>query len=248
VTRAVQAPAALASSQASVGGYLYDSELPLTSLIFVLPLMAIYEVGTRFLTTAAHRGYQEQIIAFNMTQRLCQLLGVHAQHVPPLVVAVILLSWHAARRAKWQVHAGTLICMAFESAALALPLILLSREAARYLPLATIHGATRDSIIMSLGAGVYEELVFRLILITSLSMIFREPLRQHPVIGSLGVVLISAFAFSGYHYLSPIEHFTWRSLVFRSVAGAYFGALFLLRGFGITAGCHSAYDLLILAF
>ena len=247
MTRAVQVPAALASSQASIGGYLYDSELPLTSLVFVLPLMAIYEIGTSFLTTAAHRGYQEQIIAFNMTQRLCQLLGFHAQHVPPLVVALVLLGWHAARRAKWQVHIGTLICMAFESAALALPLILLSREAVKILPLAATHGATRDSIIMSLGAGVYEELVFRLILFTSLSAIFREPLRIHPVIGGLGIVLISAFAFSGYHYLSPNEQFTWRTFIFRSIAGAYFGGLFLLRGFGITAGCHSAYDLMILA-
>ena len=160
MTRALQAPAAPPGSQASIGGYLYDSELPLTSLVFVLPLMAIYEIGTSFLTTAAHRGYQEQIIAFNMTQRLCQLLGFHARHVPPLVVALVLLGWHAARRAKWQVHVGTLVCMAFESAALALPLILLSREAVKFLPLAAIHGTTRDSIIMSLGAGVYEELVF----------------------------------------------------------------------------------------
>jgi CAAX prenyl protease-like protein len=247
VTRAVHASPALSRSQPTVGGYLYDSELPLTSLVFVIPLMVIYEVGTRFLTTAAHRGYQEQIIAFNLTQRLCELLGVHAQHVPPLVVAVILLAWHAARKARWQVHAGTVVCMCFESAALALPLILLSREVARYFPLAAIHGQTRDSIIMALGAGVYEELVFRLILFTSLSIIFREPLRQHPFAGGLGIVLISAFAFSGYHYLSPIEHFTWRVFLFRSIAGAYFGALFLLRGFGITAGCHAAYDLLILA-
>jgi hypothetical protein len=247
VTRAVQAGATAQPSLPTVGGYLYDSELPLTSLVFVIPLMAVYEVGTRFLTTAAHRGYQEQIIAFNLTQRLCELLGVHAQHVPPLVVTVILLAWHAARKARWQVHAGTLICMAFESAALALPLILLSREVARYVPLAVVHGATQDGIIMSLGAGVYEELVFRLILFTSLSIILREPLRQHPILGGLGIVLLSAFAFSGYHYLSPIEHFTWRAFIFRSVAGAYFGALFLLRGFGVTAGCHAAYDLFILA-
>ena len=246
MTRAVQAPEQDSGSQASVGGYLNDSELPLTSLVFLLPLMAIYEVGTQFLTTAAHHGAQEQIIAFNMTQRLCELLGVHAQHLPAFVVASVLLGWHLARRAKWQVNAMTLFVMAFECAALALPLILLSREAARYLPLAAINGTTRDSIIMSLGAGVYEELVFRLILFTSLSMIFREPLKNHPMLGGLGIVLISAFAFSGYHYLSPIEHFSWRTFVFRTVAGAYFGGLFLLRGFGITAGCHSAYDLLIL--
>jgi len=249
VTRAAGAPTGSSSDSGSlIGDYFRESELPLTSLVFLLPQMVVYEVGTRFLTTAARHGYQEQIIAFNITQRLCALLGLHAQHIPALVVTAILLAWHAASKAKWQIHAGTVIGMAVESAALALPLILLSREAARYFPLAATSDGTRDGIIMALGAGVYEELVFRLMLLTALSIILREPLRHHPFWSSLGIVCISAFAFSGYHYLSPIEYFTWRSFAFRTVAGAYFAALFLLRGFGITSGCHAAYDILILVF
>jgi hypothetical protein len=46
--------------------------------------------------------------------------------------------------------------------------------------------------------------------------------------------------------LSPLEHFQWRSFLFRTAAGTYFGLLFLFRGFGITAGSHAAYDILIL--
>ena len=64
MTRALQAPAAIArSSTASVGAYLHDSELPLTSLVFVLPLMVIYEVGTSFLTTAARRGGRHRFVS-----------------------------------------------------------------------------------------------------------------------------------------------------------------------------------------
>ena len=107
--------------------------------------------------------------------------------------------------------------------------------------------ATRqDVVIMSLGAGVYEEMVFRLALFSFLSIALKDALRLHPFWVHLGVVVISAFAFSAYHYLSPLEHFQWRSFLFRTIAGAYFGIVFLLRGFGITAASHASYDILIL--
>src|SRR6185437_12569543 len=128
--------------------------------LFLLPLVVIYELGTRYFTTAAHHGYEQQIIAFTLMQRFFRLLGVHGQHLPPLALAAILLSWHVARRERWQVNVGTFIGMALESSLLALPLIAIGRELARYLPLSTIRASRQDTIIMSLGAGVYEELVF----------------------------------------------------------------------------------------
>jgi membrane protease YdiL (CAAX protease family) len=136
--------------------------------------------------------------------------------------------------------------MVAESLLLALPLIAFAVELSRYFPLAATPSAPQDKIIMSVGAGVYEELIFRLILFNLLGFALKDSLQLHPFWVHLGVVLISAFAFSAYHYLSPLEHFQWRTFMFRTVAGAYFGMIFLLRGFGITSGCHTSYDLLIL--
>jgi membrane protease YdiL (CAAX protease family) len=161
-------------------------------------------------------------------------------------VATILVAWHLARQDRWQLHPGTLMGMAAESLLLALPLIALSRELARYFPLFALRSSTRDVVIMSLGAGVYEELVFRLALFSLLSLLIRDVLRVTPGWSSLWVVVLSSIAFASYHYLSPAEHFQWRSFMFRTAAGVYFGLLFLLRGFGITAGAHAAYDILIL--
>jgi hypothetical protein len=59
------------------------------------------------------------------------------------------------------------------------------------------------------------------------------------------VVLLSAVIFSGYHYLGA-ETFQFRTFAFRSLAGIYFGVLFLTRGFGVTAATHAAYDILVL--
>jgi hypothetical protein len=244
MTRAAEMGASSAGE--SRGGYLHESELPLTSLAFLFPLIIVYEVGTRYFTTAALHGREQQIIAFTMMQEFFRLFGVHGQHLPAVAVATILLAWHVARRDRWHLQFTTLVGMGAESALLALPVIALAREIARYFPLAATHSSTRDVVIMSLGAGVYEELVFRLALFALLSLVLKDTLRVSGAWTHLWVVVLSALSFSGYHYLSPVEHFQWRAFLFRTVAGAYFGMLFLLRGFGITAGCHAAYDILIL--
>lgn len=247
MTRAVQSTAGSATGREAGNGYIHESELPLTSLLFLLPLIVIYEVGTRYFTTAAQHGYDQQIIAFTMMQRFFRLMGVHGQHLPALAVGTILVCWHLARREKWQVNVTTFLGMTAESTLLALPLIALSKEASRYFPLAAVARASRqDQIIMSFGAGVYEELVFRLILFTLASLLLKDLMRLKPVWVKLCVVTLGAFAFSGYHYLSPLEYFQWRSFAFRTLAGAYFGVVFLFRGFGITAASHASYDVLIL--
>jgi hypothetical protein len=61
---------------------------------------------------------------------------------------------------------------------------------------------------------------------------------------ALLMVVISGIAFSFYHYLGN-EQFSWKTCLFRSVAGIYFGGIFLCRGFGITAGSHAAYDVIV---
>ena len=102
-----------------------------------------------------------------------------------------------------------------------------------------------DLLILCLGAGLYEELVFRLILLTLLTLVFKDLLQFPRRASALAVVLVSAVIFSGYHYLGP-EAFRWRTFAFRGLAGIYFGVLFLTRGFGVTAATHAAYDILVL--
>ena len=59
-------------------------------------------------------------------------------------------------------------------------------------------------------------------------------------------VFVSATLFAGYHYLpGTAESFTWGSFLFRTGAGIYFSLVFVIRGFGIAAGCHTFYDILV---
>jgi len=100
--------------------------------------------------------------------------------------------------------------------------------------------------VLSIGAGVYEELLFRLMLITFLNILLVDIFRL-----SLGkaiplILIISAVLFSLYHYLGD-EQFTWPTFIFRTVAGLYFAGLFIFRGFGIDVAAHSIYDLMVVA-
>jgi len=103
----------------------------------------------------------------------------------------------------------------------------------------------RDMVVMSMGAGVYEEFIFRLAFFTLLSLLFKDAWRLNNQFTLLLMVLSSAAAFSAYHYLDPSQRFVGQVFAFRLVAGIYFGIVFLIRGFGITATSHTAYDIII---
>lgn len=233
------------------GGYLERSEAPLASLILLLPLIIAYEVGTQFFTSAAQHGHDQQIIAFTLLQQFFHFFGASGRHLPALAVIGVLLTWHIARKDPWRVEVGTLICMAIESLVMAAPLLLFGYVLARYFPrhpssgalLASNRGST-DQLIMSFGAGVYEEFFFRLAIFTVLTLVLRDMMKINRVPANLLIVVISAILFSAYHYLSPVEHFFWRTALFRTVAGIFFGLLFIARGFGITAASHCSYDII----
>jgi membrane protease YdiL (CAAX protease family) len=144
--------------------------------------------------------------------------------------------------------------MAVESLLLAIPLIGLSVLSARYFPHLPLAGSPHSEIgavhnklsmiVLSCGAGIYEELVFRLMAFTVLNLLIVDVFQARKQLSSLLIVAIPAVLFSVYHYLG-FEQFTLHSFVFRTLAGVYFGIVFLFRGFGITAGSHAAYDIII---
>ena len=77
--------------------YFRRAELPLNSLAFLLPLIVIYELGTRLIVAPSH-GPTQRIIAFTMMQQFFNFFGATGRYLPALAVIVILLAWHLARR------------------------------------------------------------------------------------------------------------------------------------------------------
>jgi hypothetical protein len=223
--------------------------MPLTVLVFLTPMIVLYEVGTRLYASDWTRRTEIRVLAFNLIRQFMELFGATGRYLPPLVVIGVLLTWHVARRDRWQLHVGTAMSMYIESALLAIPLLAICRLVGHFVPLYTGGNGIRGGVVLALGAGIYEELVFRLAAFTLLNILLVDLLRIDRRSAVLLIVLSSSILFSAYHYWSPQSApFRWSDCIFRTVSGVYFGALFIIRGFGISAGCHAIYDIYYFTF
>ena len=97
-------------------------------------------------------------------------------------------------------------------------------------------------LVVSLGAGLYEELLFRVLLVSGLIWLFRRVGLTPPArIGA--AILASALIFSAFHYIGPYgDELTLGSFTFRAIAGVLLSGLYVARGFGIAAWTHALYD------
>ena len=104
-------------------------------------------------------------------------------------------------------------------------------------------------LMLSLGAGLYEELLFRVLLVSGLLLLARRVFRWRPALANTFAVGLGALIFSAFHYIGAYgDPFRIDSFVFRAIAGVAFSALYVFRGFGITAWTHALYDVLVLVF
>ncbi len=105
-------------------------------------------------------------------------------------------------------------------------------------------------LVMSLGAGFYEELAFRVGLWglgrRVLQLLFPGPPGQQTLIAVGWAVLIAA-VFSGWHYVGAgSDAFELRSFVFRWVCGLAFTLIYRFRGFAPAVWTHTLYDVWVM--
>jgi membrane protease YdiL (CAAX protease family) len=101
------------------------------------------------------------------------------------------------------------------------------------------------SILPYLGAGIYEEAIFRLCLFGLFFGLLRW-LDLPGVAACLFAAVASSILFSAAHHLGPYgQDYTHTLFVFRALAGLYFAFLYHLRGFGIVVGAHACYNVAI---
>jgi len=142
--------------------------------------------------------------------------------------------------------------MAGESVLLSIPVLLLNELISDASPLqGVVHQggiSTFDNLLLSVGAGIYEELVFRLIIISLLTLLLIDIARLKQVPGVALAVILSSLMFAAHHY-PPIGADAWSvsEFAFRAAAGAYLAAVFVVRGFGLAVGCHVFYDIIAFA-
>ncbi|NQV73439.1 CPBP family intramembrane metalloprotease [bacterium] len=128
----------------------------------------------------------------------------------------------------------------------------LSTSLSNYVP-ALIQSAspnapgTMTMLVLSIGAGLYEELIFRVVLVGGLFLILNNFLGKRNLAYVIAAV-IGAFIFSSVHYIGALgDVFTLSSFTFRFLFGLVLNVIFLLRGFGVAAWTHAIYDILVVS-
>ena len=244
-------PSQISPTEIRPPDYWADARSPLSSLCFLLPWLAVYEAGI-YLASLESTATVQNGADYWMRSLLTHAGAGHL--VLPVLVVGVLLAWHLAGKHPWRLKAETQLGMFAESLLLAIGLMALGRlhqwlfdlhvPNSHQTPLAMLPPAAVRAVTY-LGAGVYEEVLFRLCLIPAACLVFR--LFEFP--GRLAAVmatLTTSFLFAIAHHIGPAaDAFNLYSFSFRAAAGVFFAAVFLLRGFGITVGCHAAYDLLV---
>ncbi len=214
---------------------------PLDALVFLIPLMAFYQI-VAMMRPAGLSGRSDHVIAFDLILRVLELFGPFGAWAPPAMVTVILLATQSASGMRWSIKFRRVGWLYIEALLLALPLLALNWA----VPMTGVLGistTTIDQLALGVGAGVYEEMVFRLIFITVLMMVGVDILRLKPSSVAIVAVVVSALVFAAHHH-KPIgvEVFDMGRFSFRTVAGLYLAGVFWFRGYGSAAGCHAAYN------
>jgi hypothetical protein len=224
------------------------------SLLFAMPLLLLYELLEAVSPVRASGGIVRNGADVLLTGIFSWMLGPRG----PLVFMAIVIGgalWLIVRdRSGGAFRPSMLAAMLGESLVLALVFGLVVGTATVHLvgPLRSLaaggalNGGPLSRLTLSLGAGLYEELLFRVVIVALLSNGLRLLGLGRGVAGTLAVIT-GALLFSAFHYVGPFgEPLRLESFVFRTLAGLAFSALYLTRGFGITAWTHALYDVAVL--
>jgi hypothetical protein len=233
--------------------YFQLSKGAVYSLLLALPLLVLYELGVAW---SGRNG----MTVINGADALVkapfiQLFGRHAVVVLiALLGAYAVWSWRQEGKSLGgRVEPRILLGMTLESILYSFLLapvirILMTPLAPLGMPLRVggLDSSTLQQLFLSLGAGVYEELVFRVLLVGALMWLLERGTKWSPGARTAAAVVAAALLFSLAHHVGSLgERFTTQAFMFRFVAGLVFTGLYVWRGFGIAAATHAFYDVIV---
>ena len=246
--------------------YWQLSRAPRYSLLFALPLLLLYEALAALLADPSGAGVRNGADVI-LKSGFVAIAGAHGQLV--FAAAIVGVSiWFIVRDLRrnrgglrWGVFLGMLAESAVLAAAFGIVVGTATAQLLGQLRLLGDAGAPASSLLalaqpgldaptrlmVSLGAGLYEELLFRVVLVSGLIAVGRRVLGLGQGMAVAMAVVLGALIFSAFHYIGPYgDPLRLDSFTFRAIAGLAFSGLYVARGFGITAWTHALYDVFLL--
>lgn len=220
---------------------------PIADLVLTLPMFLGYHLGVIFLPVRnAADVVTRELVALadhDMAAYGGLTLGIG------LVFVVVLGMAGRGHALRWQRFA--MIALEGVLYAVAMRLVAGYVVGRVFLGAPALSAGPFAGLVMSLGAGFYEELVFRALLfgLGLRLLLFLFPVRAALKKGliAFGWAAVAAGVFSGWHYVGSLgDPFDPRSFVFRWVCGMVFTVIFAFRGFAPAVWTHAVYDIWVL--
>jgi membrane protease YdiL (CAAX protease family) len=227
----------------------------LTSLILVFPLFLVYQVGVLAIPQVYNGA---DLLTSELLHLLHGRVGVYVLINAALGLVFLGLLFFLRRKNEFQPHMflqvllesavyavtmGTLIVFVMMNVLHIDPRLSISLPAAST---GTEGVGLLGRIVLSFGAGVHEELVFRLIMVTGLIALGTGLFKFRRWIAVGLAFVISAALFSLAHHVIGGEPFHTGVFVYRFLCGLVFATIFQTRGFATAVYTHALYDIFVL--
>jgi len=237
--------------QTSVKAYFSDTKNLLYSFLISLPLFLAYEL--LILISQPDASQMVRISVDSWFKSIFSLFGVNTVSITLLIVALLgLFILYKEREQLKRLRFKFFPVMLAESTIYAVITTLIATffitsifAFAASDPISSLSGLQKFAL--SLGAGLYEELFFRVILVSVFIMIFQKVFNNKNWAAVTAAITLSALLFSLVHYVGSMgDPFTLSSFTYRFIFGLLLNGIYVWRGFGIAAWTHALYDLMVL--
>ena len=231
--------------------YFSDTKNLLYSFLISLPLFLAYEL--LILISQPDSSQIVRISVDSWFKSVFSLFGVNAVSITLLIVALFgMFILYKEREQLRELRFKYFPLMIAESAIYAVLVTLVATFFVSMVfaisandPISSLTGLQKFAL--SLGAGLYEELFFRVILVSVLILVFQKVFNNKSWAAITAAVVLSAFLFSMVHYVGSMgDPFTLSSFTYRFVFGLILNGIYVWRGFGVAAWTHALYDLMVL--
>lgn len=235
-----------------VKSYFDNTNTLLYSFLVSLPLFLLYE-----LLIVISQPVGDSIVRISVDvwiKSLFTYLGVNAVSFSLLIVVFIgLFIVYKERERLKTIRFSYFPVLILESAVYAIVVAFISQSLVSLMlnmaasdPISSL--SITQQLALSLGAGLYEELFFRVILVTLFILLFTKILGKKWA-GVTAAVVLSALLFSAVHYVGSMgDAFTLGSFLYRFLFGLILNGIYVWRGFGVAAWTHAIYDIMVIAF
>ena len=245
-----------------MASYWSASRAPRYSLIFALPLFLLYEALAATLAGGPGTSHVRNAADVALKTPFLMFAGARGSLAFFATVVAIFIFFVARdiTRSRDRLQPKVFALMLGESAVLAVLLgIVVGTLTQRLLgvltPLAAQSGSVTQfaqmglgtRLMLALGAGLYEELLFRVLIVGGLAAGLKWVSGARPWVTGAIAAVVGALIFSAFHYVGEYgDRFQLASFTYRAIAGLAFSGLYLTRGFGITAWTHALYDVYVM--